>query len=220
MKRKICTVVKITTFIVILLVLILLATKIVQGKDSLKKYHDFFEMAEQIDVLFLGSSHMLNGINPLQLYEEYGITSYNMAKNGGHVAESYWMFMNALEYCAPKCVVIDLWALERDYQYIDIMEETTSEGERKKYISFLHDSLDAWPMNKTKLESINDLLSSEEVKQEFYWDFLVYHDRWSTLKKEDFALALGKEGSTECLGARPVYWVHDGFSHISKGKRF
>lgn len=212
MKRKICTVVKITTFIVILLVLILLTSKIVQRKDSLKKYREFFEIAEQVDVLFLGSSHVLNGINPLQLYEEYGITSYNMAKNGGHVAESYWMFMNALEYCTPKCVVIDLWALERDYQYIDIMEETTSEVERKKYISFLHDSLDSWPMNKTKLESINDLLSSYEVRKEFYWDFLVYHDRWSTLEKEDFALALGKEGGVESLGARPVYWVHDDFS--------
>ena len=52
-----------------------MAGKVVQRKHSTVKYSDFWELSEQIDVLFFGSSHILNGINPLFLYEEYGITS-------------------------------------------------------------------------------------------------------------------------------------------------
>lgn len=210
--KKIYTVIKIIIFFCVLLLLIIFAGKVVQRKESTKKYADFMEVSKQIDVFFLGSSHVLNGINPFRLYRDYGITSYNMAKNGGHIAEAYWTLMNALEYASPKCVVLDLWSLDRDYQYIDIMEETTSQEEREKYISFLHDGLDYWPMNKMKMDAINDLLSSDEVKKEFYWDFIVYHDRWSSLKKEDFTLAMGMDSDSECMGARPVYWVHNDFT--------
>lgn len=100
--RKYYNAVKIVLFFIIIFVLVGVAAKITERKDSRKKYQDFMELADQIDVLFLGSSHVLNGINPVQLYSEYGITSYNMGKPGGMVTESYWTLMNALDYCTPK----------------------------------------------------------------------------------------------------------------------
>ena len=114
--RRLYKAAKIFLFFIIVIMLIGIAARITQRKESLKKYGDFIELADQVDVLFLGSSHVLNGINPIQLYTEYGITSYNMGKPGGMVTESYWMLMNALDYCTPKCVVVDLWALDRDYK--------------------------------------------------------------------------------------------------------
>ena len=49
------------------------ATVVLERKDSLYKYADFFDMAEkdQIDVLFIGSSHVINAINPTVLYKEH-----------------------------------------------------------------------------------------------------------------------------------------------------
>ena len=69
------------------------ATVVLERKDSLYKYADFFDMAEkdQIDVLFMGSSHVINAINPVFLFEDYGITSYNMGGHGAMLQATYWM---------------------------------------------------------------------------------------------------------------------------------
>ena len=204
--------IKILVFFCIVFLLIGFAGKVVQRKESVKKYSDFWELADQIDVLFLGSSHVLNGINPLELYAEYGITSYNMAKHGGMITESYWILMNALDYCQPKCVVVDLWALDRDYQYIDLMDGNRTQEELDKSVSFFHDNIDSWPLTKTKIATINDLISDYEIRKEFFWDFSVYHDRWSSVSARDFKMAMGEKVEKSYLGSTPVYITEPGFS--------
>lgn len=204
--------IKILVFFCILFLLVGFAGKVVQRKESVKKYSDFWELSEQIDVLFFGSSHMLNGINPLELYAEYGITSYNMAKHGGMVTESYWMLMNALDYCQPKCVVVDLWALDRDYQYIDLMDGNRTQDELDKSVSFFHDNIDSWPLTKTKIATVNDLISDYDIRKEFFWDFSMYHDRWSSVSAGDFKMAMGEKVGESRLGSTPMYLTEPGFS--------
>lgn len=204
--------IKVFVFFCVLFLMLGFAGKVLQRKESVKKYADFWELSEQIDVLFFGSSHMLNGINPLELFAEYGITSYNMAKHGGMVTESYWMLMNALDYCTPKCVVVDLWALDRDYQYIDLMDGNRTQDELDKSVSFFHDNIDSWPLTKTKMDTINDLISDYEIRKEFVWDFSVYHDRWSSVNAKDFKMAMGEKVEKSYLGSTPVYITEPGFS--------
>lgn len=203
---------KIVIFFSIIFLFIGFAGKVVQRKESVKKYSDFWELSDQIDVLFFGSSHVLNGINPLMLYEEYGITSYNMAKHGGMITESYWMLMNALDYCQPKCVVVDLWALDRDYQYIDLMEGNRTQEELDRSVSLFHDNIDCWPLTKTKVATINDLISDYEIRKEFFWDFSIYHDRWSSVSAEDFKMVMGEKVAASHLGSAPRYITAPGFS--------
>lgn len=204
MKKKQYNVVKIILFFLLLLLLIGAATKVTQRKESVKKYADFMELADQIDVLFFGSSHVLNGINPAQLYAEYGITSYNMAKQGGMVTESYWTLMNALDYCSPKCVVVDVWALDRNYKYVDVMNGTESWEDRKNSVSLLHNNLDVWPLSRNKIAAVRDLIRDKEIRKEFLWDFTLYHNRWSVLGKEDFQVLTGQIESSGLLGSTPV----------------
>lgn len=101
-KNKVWEIVKIVFFFLIVCALVFGASVVCERKDSKKKYNDFFKMSDQVDVLFLGSSHVLNGVNPALLFDEYGITSYNMAMHGGVMSESYWTLINALDYCSPK----------------------------------------------------------------------------------------------------------------------
>ena len=211
--------IKIVVFFCILFLMVGITGKVVQRKESVKKYSDFWELSDQIDVLFFGSSHMLNGISPLELYAGYGITSYNMAKHGGMMTESYWMLMNALDYCQPKCVVVDLWALDRDYQYIDLMDGNRTQDELDKSVSFFHDNIDSWPLTKTKIATINDLISDYEIKKEFFWDFSVYHDRWSSVKANDFKMATGEKVENSNLGASPVYITNPNFSIYQAQKK-
>ena len=206
-KSKIYAGMKIFVFFAVLFLCILVSSKVVKRKDSVEKYADFVKNADQVDVLFFGSSHVLDAINPLQLYAEYGITGYNMAKSGGMVTESYWMLMNALEYCEPKCVVVDLWALDREYQYIDAKDGEQNSEEAKQAVSFLHDNFDFLPFNKTKVAAVNDLISDKETKKGFYWDFILYHNRWSSLEARDFKVAMGIVEKPGYLGSTPAYLV-------------
>ncbi|EOS78018.1 hypothetical protein C819_00634 [Lachnospiraceae bacterium 10-1] len=199
--RKYYNAVKIVLFFIIIFVLVGVAAKITERKDSRKKYQDFMELADQIDVLFLGSSHVLNGINPVQLYSEYGITSYNMGKPGGMVTESYWTLMNALDYCTPKCVVVDLWALDRNYKYLDIMNGQESEEDIRNSVSLLHTNMDIWPISKTKIAAVNDLISDPEIRKEFLWNFTLYHGRWSSITAGDFKPVNGQGYGEYLLGA-------------------
>lgn len=199
--KKLYSAGKIVLFFIIIFALIGTASNITERKDSRKKYHDFMELSDQIDVLFLGSSHVLNGINPVQLYAEYGITSYNMGKPGGMVTESYWTLMNALDYCTPKCVVVDLWALDRNYKYLDIMNGYESEEDTRNSVSLLHTNMDIWPISKTKIAAINDLISDPEIRKEFLWNFTLYHSRWSSITSGDFKPLNAQDSNGYLLGA-------------------
>lgn len=80
-------------------------------RPSPRKYFGFYEYAQDYDVLFLGSSHVLNSIIPIQLWDEHGITAYNLGMSGSTIAMDYWTLQNALQYAAPKLVVLDCASL-------------------------------------------------------------------------------------------------------------
>lgn len=145
---------------------------ITERKDSKNKFSDFYQQEADYDVLFLGSSHVLNGIFPMELWDEYGIVSYNMAGYGNRMAMNYWMLKNALEYTSPQLVVVDCYMLGKD--------------EKTGTIDQLHMSTDHIPYSETKVEMIRDLVEDEEQKKDFLWKFNLYHNRWNELTTADF----------------------------------
>ena len=203
-----------TRFLAIILVASLIVAAfsgLTERKDSAKKYRDFLDNAKEVDVFFLGSSHILNAVDPAQLYYETGITSYNFGKHGGMLPESYWTFKLASQYVKPKCVVVDIWSLDRDYKYVDIM--SGEDDDTRNTMSLLHTNLDVWPLSKTKINAINDLLSNWKTRMEYYFKFSLYHGRWSSLGKEDFAGDKnGLNDDTYLLGAearREIFINHN-----------
>lgn len=178
----------------ITLILLGAVSNVVSRKDSANKNADFFAQKEAFDVLFFGSSHMLNAVFPMELWEEHGIVSYNFAGHGSRIPTNYWIMRNALEYTKPSVVVIDCYYLSADIKHDDIKE-------------FVHMSLDAFPLNTTKYKAVNDLFESGTEKLSFLWPFSTYHNRWKDLTESDFRL----EGSTEKGGS-----VRIGYSHFDK----
>lgn len=133
-------------------------------KSSHVKYDDFFKCADSVDVLFLGSSHMINAVFPDKLWEDYGITSYNLANHGEQLPTSYEVLKNALDYSTPQVIVVDMFTVSQMGTYYNK--------------SFSHVSLDAFPLTGTKLKSINNLFEGTELKCEFISNFCLYHSRW------------------------------------------
>ena len=193
-------------FLVILAVCLSLAFRLVERKDSEEKNGDYFDLAEQVDVLLLGSSHMINGINPALLYEDYGIAAYNLGGHGNTMQVTYWELVNALDYGSPDYVVIDTYLLEADYHYLD-EEDERSDAERDAAVDQLHEVLDCFPMTDNKMSAIRDLIGEPSLRAEFVWNFIRYHSRWSSLEEADYQALLGAAQSSAILGAEMRYEV-------------
>ena len=206
MMEKIPRVVKNIIGVVMTVVLVVLMlsklTTLMEAKRSVEKYADFFEQEEDFDVLFFGTSHVINAVYPMELWNDYGIVSYNFGGHANNIPTSYWVMRNALEYTNPKLVVIDCLKLSNETKIA-----TDS-------FSYAHLSMDVFPTSLTKIQGILDLMKDDAMEKYLaknpetedeeertiiglLWDFSVYHSRWSELTSEDFEIEKNLEKGAE-----------------------
>ena len=159
-------------------------SNILEEKESLNRYAAFFSEKQDIDVFLLGSSHMRHGILPMELWGEYGISSYNLAADGDTIAVSYWTLVNALDYKKTSVVVLDVYDFVPGYKHNPSWRQ-------------VHQQFDAFPASKNKVKTILDLFDDREELDENgdsifskRWELLCkligYHSRWNELEEEDF----------------------------------
>ena len=148
----------------ILLFLLYFTSNIFMRDDACERYENFKKSKTDYDVLFFGSSHVLNAIFPMQLWNDYGITSYNLAWHGMTVIPSYWILQTSVSYHKPKIAVLDILGINNDSKDISY--------------PYFHGFYDNFPISKTKISAINDLCYSHKMKLEFYVPFYSYHSRW------------------------------------------
>lgn len=194
---------------ILTLVLLSLASNLLQSKYSKKKYHDFFKEKNDIDVLYLGSSHVIDGISPMDMWHDHGIVSYNLGCHSNTIPTSYWVLRNALDYTTPKVVVVDGFLLSSSYKI---------SGDN---YSSVHKSFDAFPLTMTKIRGILDLMDDPNVEKAvqngsieiqeqrtplgLLWDYSVYHSRWNELTEDDFSPAPKKnKGAEDLLSIYPL----------------
>ncbi len=166
-------------------------TNLMEYKSSQKKYNDFFNQSEDFDVLFAGTSHVINGIFPMELWNDYGIVSYNLGGHANGIATTYWTVMNALDYTTPKVVVVDCYGISKNTK-------------TWPNYSYLHMNFDRYPLSLTKIRTIWDLYDdpvliegiergeiipeSDEPRTRLglLWSYSVYHSRWDSINEQDF----------------------------------
>ena len=159
-------------------------TRLTQKKDSYAKHAEFFEQDAPYDVFFVGSSRMMNGVFPMELWEDHGIVSYNWAQAGHPPPAYYWVMRLALDYKQPKLMVIDCYGMHFD-------AKTTA------VFGLMHISLDSFPLSLNKIRAVRDLMDDPSMTEEYnegerrsafnlLWTFPVFHSRWAQLTEEDF----------------------------------
>lgn len=139
-------------------------------------YSNFYRLPEEsVDVIFLGSSHSLNAFIPQELYNEYGITSYNLSSPGQPPLVSYYWLKETLKTQKPKTVVLDT-------NYIPEYKSKTS----SEYS--VRSSLEHMCLGAVKIEAIHEACKTYSNLSElsFYLPNIRYHDRWKDLWKDDF----------------------------------
>lgn len=160
--------------IALLLTMIFFLSRIVENKLSYTKYNEFYQYSDEYDVLFCGSSHMMNAALPMELWRDYGIKSYNIANGAETIPVTYHVIKNALDHSSPKVIVLDVF-----YAYSDsILPEASKEQP--------HQFFDMVPISKNKKDAVFDILKDSQDRWNYLFDFSIYHSRWNELTKADF----------------------------------
>lgn len=143
---------------------------------------DFYELEKNsVDVLFLGSSHAVCSFNPQVLYDNYGITSYNLGSEQQSIVVSYFWLQEALKYQQPKAVVLDTYMLHKFGAVYVYNEMNCSEGAVRKAMDCMRPSLTKWQAVKeiARIDPTQNALS-------YFLPNLRYHTRWTELGEDDF----------------------------------
>ena len=177
---KIKRIVSTIIFIVLLIAAIAKCADILEYKDARKKYTPFFESDTNFDVIFLGTSHMYNHILPMEMWYDYGIASYNWGYSNCTPAENYYLIQDILKYTSPKVVVMDVYGLV-EYEGFGNGKYRTDRLEQQ-HVQF--DSFPIWSINK--INAARDIFDDYDDREDFVWNFIMYHNRWNQLRKSDF----------------------------------
>ena len=142
--------------------------------------NQFYKMEkDSVDVLFLGSSVVINAFSPQQLYNDYGIRSYNLGTEQQSLFVSYYWLREALRFQSPQAVVVDLkFAYPYDNTYGKI---NMTEG-------LLRKSMDWMRYSKVKRDAIREIhqLDPDQTEISYLFPNIRFRSRWTEVTKEDF----------------------------------
>ncbi len=190
-KPKIVKAVRAAAFLAVLALCLLGIHRVLIKKDGPKKVVPFYRESANMDVLFLGTSHVADGVYPMELWNKYGIPSYNLAVSQSTMATNYWILRQALEHTTPKVVVVDLSRVR--------MSTKSSFNLPMVQIAF-----DGYPTTPTKIRAVYDTLKDgmmgKAVREErmdpvdfedrkdlsLLVPMIMYHTRWKELTLDDF----------------------------------
>lgn len=181
--------IKVVCFGLIFFVLFEIMSFILRDKSNSEYILGFEnEPINTLDVIFLGSSMSYRQIYPLELWSEYGISSYNLGTSEQIIPLSYYVLKHALERQCPKVVVLDVGMC--------VIESKSFSDAR------LHQVWDNLSWSDAKYESIQDLAENPET---FYLDIIQYHDSWKKLNKNNFQKHYDYEKGAGCYsGTKPL----------------
>lgn len=108
-------------FFLPLFILLILLSMLFQPKNNGEEYGMeeerangiMAEPADTIDVLIVGDSESYSAFSPLELWEDYGITSYVCGTGGQRLYKTYDYLVKAFQTQSPKLVVLETNALYR-----------------------------------------------------------------------------------------------------------
>lgn len=142
-------------------------------------YYQFYNMdINSVDVIFLGSSVIVNAFSPQEIYNNYGIRSYNLGSEQQSIFLSYYWLKEALRYQSPKVVLLDTRFLFEVHPESPV---NTTEGLIRK-------CLDPMRWSSVKVEAVKELCEIDKDQSElsYYFTNIRFHSRWTSLTEYDF----------------------------------
>lgn len=142
-----------------------------RGTDNVNGF--YAEKENSIEVLFIGASTMFCTADPLVLYEDYGIASYDFGSSAQPFELSYLFMQEALKTQKPKVIALEMLSIKDELD--------TKKADNLNY------GLTDMPFSKEKAAAIYDMFRNDKGEGLSYLiPMAQYKDRWQELTKEDF----------------------------------
>ncbi len=107
------------------------------------------EPENTIDVLVVGDSLSYSSISPMEIWNEYGITSYVCGQSGQRIQETYHMIETALQTQSPKVVVLETNVMYRGKDGVASYADTIEQwGAYHVPLMWCHDIWKSFVINK------------------------------------------------------------------------
>lgn len=167
---------RIILIVILFISLFFLLQRLVEPKymDSLVEgsmIAEYYKVAKNHEVIFLGDCEVYANISPMVLYEETGITSYVRGTPQQLLWQSYAILKETLKYEIPKVVVFNVNAMRYDTPVSEAYNRLT---------------IDKMPWSKEKIEIIKTSMLPNENFLDYVFPIFRYHSRITELTKEDF----------------------------------
>ena len=166
-------------FLLILVLLIDRLTFITRNKNEANLVLPYYDEPENsLDVVFVGSSHIMCGIYPMELYHKYGIAAYDYTSSALVLPQAYYQVVEALKTQTPEVLVLDVSGIIYGNVKVGSPE----------YVHVQFDNM-KWSFNK--IAAINDLIEDPSDRLEYYFPLVKFHTRWKELTPRDYERVTG-----------------------------
>jgi len=195
-------VVKFCTFLIILIYIIIIINPIfiLKTDHRAKLIQGLYKKDDSYDVVLMGSSHMAGMINPNELWNKYGITSFNYATGGQPIDVTYYLLKEVLKKHKKPIVVLDIY-------YLGLTDKFGQDG----YIRYVIDNM------KFSMNKMQAIFNSTPKDQWPYYIFPMakYHTRWKELEEKDFVFDTESSYYAKGFGAGCSLYGEDSLSDTS-----
>lgn len=157
-------------FICIFIILFNKYDRIITMKINNDNIYSYYLEDRQIDVLFIGTSRVYRTFSPMEIWDKYGIVSYNRGINAQYYKNTYYLSYEFIKRNKPKLIIVDTTFIETAYKW-----DTAQAHVKNMQFSLL------------KIKAYLDIYDNK-INNYFniYTNLDEFHIRWKELKEHDF----------------------------------
>lgn len=172
-------IIKITATVLVMVLILfslqrILTPKYVSEAVDGRLIAEYYDSAQNHDVVFVGDCEVYENISPVKLWQDYGISSYVRGSPQQLIWHSYYLMEEMLKYEKPKAFVFNVLSMKYG--------QPQSEAYNRL-------ALDGMKWSQSKADSIKASMTEEEEFMSYVFPLLRFHSRWNELKAEDFKYA-------------------------------
>lgn len=138
---------------------------------AIDTFHDMPE--NSFEVIGYGSSHMWSSMDPMVLYDNYGIGAYNYGCNWQRINTTKLFFEDSLRTQSPKIILIETYLVN------SVQQDTVINGE-----IYYTRAVDEFEGKRSYLKQCFG--TDIESWLSYYMPLCAFHDNWTNLDKRSF----------------------------------
>tara|TARA_B100000579_G_scaffold436924_1_gene464478 strand:+ start:183 stop:1112 length:930 start_codon:yes stop_codon:yes gene_type:complete len=154
---------------IFIIIAILLSNPTDQHRDA-KKWNYIYNLDNNIDVLYMGSSHIFTSLSPNIIDPITNLESFNLGSNGQMIIQTYYNLYEVLKFRSPNLIVIDINAFLRKKD--------------APTLGYIYQNLSGMKNSKNKINSFLNTIDEKKYFEALIL-FIKENYNWKRMKKRE-----------------------------------